>query len=133
MQALVGGHIDLAFIFYPGVKGLMEAQKLIPLAIDLPQRHSDWPNLPTFNEFQLTQLANISYVLLVSNQVTDRSKITATQKTVANALQDKTLIDKFEKNGFTVDKNQLVLSPDFLLKEQQRMSKVLKDLNLNVN
>ena len=131
IQALVGGHIDMAFMLYPGVKTLMQDKKVIPLTIDMPQRHKDWPNLPTFTEFQLSQVANISYVLLVSNQVTDRSKITALQKTVVNAFQDQTLVDKFEKNEYVVDKNQLVLPSDFLVKEQQRISKIIKDLNLN--
>jgi len=131
IQALVGGHIDMAFMLYPGVKTLMQDKKVIPLTIDMPQRHKDWPNLPTFTEFQLSQVANISYVLLVSNQVTDRSKITALQKTVVNAFLDQTLVDKFEKNEYVVDKNQLVLPSDFLVKEQQRISKIIKDLNLN--
>jgi tripartite-type tricarboxylate transporter receptor subunit TctC len=130
LQALVGGHIDMGFLSYPQALPLMQDQKLIPLTIDLPQRHRDWPTLSTFSEFQLSQVADLSNIVLLSNQVTDYNKILQIQKALEQSFQDQNLVDKFEKAGFVIDRSRLNLPANFLINEQNRMTKIIDELNL---
>jgi tripartite-type tricarboxylate transporter receptor subunit TctC len=130
IQALLAGDIDMAFVFYPQALPVMSDNKLIPLTIDLPQRHPDWPHIPTFSEFNLKQVSNISYVILLSNSVTDTKEIVRVQTAIKEILKDKYLLEKFNNSGFVVDFNQLILPRDFLTKEKTRISRLVLDLNI---
>ncbi len=130
MQALLAGDIDMAFLFYPQAMSLMNSHKLTPLTIDLPRRHPDWPKIPTFAEFNLQQVSDTSYVILVSNLVNNTTEVTKVQTAIRQIFKDKDLIEKFNKNGFVVDFDNLITSGTFLTTEKTRISKLITNLNI---
>jgi tripartite-type tricarboxylate transporter receptor subunit TctC len=129
-QGLLAGDIDMAILFYPQALPLMNNQQVVPLTIDLPYRHPNWPNLPTFTEFNLKKVANTSYVILLSNSVTNLNEIDKVQTAFLATLKNKDLIEKFNQNGFIIDSTQIIPPSDFLLKEKARVFQLVQDLNI---
>lgn len=50
MQALVGNHIDFSIVDLTSAGELLKASKVKGLAVALPQRHPNFPDIPTFEE-----------------------------------------------------------------------------------
>ncbi len=130
VQAVLAGDIELGAVGIPQTVALASDGKLVPLAVDMPARHPTYPNLPTFSEFDLKQVANVSYsAILIANHA-NPTEIAKLRNAVKESLSDKEIIERFTKAGF-ITPNPILLPDNWLIKEKNRLANVIKGLDMS--
>lgn len=128
--ALLGNHIKAAFSV-PGVsKPYVQSGQFRILAVSSPSRMPEYPDVPTYSELFGKEYEWASFNGFFAPKKTPVAVINALASIVEKAMQDPTVIDKFNKIGMTplykgpVDAKADVTRMQTLIKES------LKDMNL---
>jgi tripartite-type tricarboxylate transporter receptor subunit TctC len=129
LQSLIAGDIDVGMVGISQAIPLIADNRIFPLAVDYPQRVSSLPNVPTFTEFELKQVSNLSYSIIVANSTTSNTEITKIQTAMKEILQDPNTIEKLNKSGFIV-LTQPIPPRNWLMQERSRFVSLMKNLNI---
>ena len=132
LQSLIAGDIDVGMVGISQVIPLITDNRIFPLAVDYPQRAPGLPNVPTFTEFELKQVSNLSYSIIVANSTTSNTEITKIQTAMKEILQDPDAIEKLNKSGFIV-LPQSIPHRNWLMQERTRFVNLMKNLNIVPN
>ena len=117
---LIGGNIDAMVIHWPVVAQLVATGQITALAIESNHRMTQFPNIPTFKEFGISNVGKYGYLVLMSNTTSQ----TALQKQVQQSVLKMLDSNAYKELGWIKDKNS-VLPSDFLQVEKQKFQPII--------
>ena len=131
LQDMIANNVDLSVMFYSVAKPFVDTQQIQVLAVDTKKRLPNWPNVPTFRESKIKELSGkSSYVILVSNRYKDTADLDRVRKALIKIINDKEIANQFKEAGFVLDHEDPIPRGDFLMQQQQILTKFVKDIDL---
>lgn len=126
LTAVLGGHISMTFPEYGAVYRYLEAGSLRVLAVMDKKRLKQFPDAPTTVEKGFPNLIIPSYEGFAVSVKTPRAIVEKLEKFFKEALNDKEIIEKFEKTGWIVENLGSKDAAEFLANDLRRKSEVAK-------
>lgn len=127
---LVSGNLDLAFMYFNLAEPYIGGGQLVPLAVGAKTRLPEMPNVPTMRELRYNDTGYRNWFALFSN----RDSSDPTVQTVISAFQRMWKVANirqiYQSVGLEVEAVPEVLIKDFVVKEQQFYTKVLKKIDI---
>jgi tripartite-type tricarboxylate transporter receptor subunit TctC len=113
---LVGGHIDMALGDLAGLKQLMAAGKILPVAVTSPKRAAGLPNVPAMSE-AVPGFGQEGWIGLLAPAGTPKDVIQKLNKAAVAALADPTIRGRLIADDFGVIGNSPEEFADFIHKD----------------
>lgn len=127
---LIGGQVDIFFDNLSSSMQFHESGKLRILAVADGQRSKALPRVPTFAESGLPAMHAVTFFAVVAPPATPATAITAVQKSIADALAQPDVKQRFAEQGAEPGG----LSPEqtgrFIKAETDKWKKVIKSANV---
>ncbi|OGP67730.1 MAG: hypothetical protein A2169_09505 [Deltaproteobacteria bacterium RBG_13_47_9] len=126
MTAALGGHVNMTFIAFGGVRSYLEAGSLRGLAVMARTRVEEFPNIPTTVDKGYPKLINSAWVGGFVSAKTPPAIIKKLSDVFLEALKDKEILELFKKTGMHVDNLGPEEAAKFLAEEEERVSEIIK-------
>lgn len=130
IAAMLGGHIDIAVGSMAAIIPFLKARKARVLAINVPTRMKDFPDIPTFKEKGITQTFIPNWQGLLAPAGVPESVINVLISASDEALKSKDLIDQLAKVDFTVERIGNVEFRNMLENHKKAIKTVVQQLGL---
>lgn len=132
VNAILGGHLDSAWVNYPDVGEHLRSGKLRALATTLPKRFKELPEVPTIAESGYPNFESETWVGIVAPAKTPAQTVGQLAKLFADAMQAPEVKAKFLSVGL----RPVVMCGDefgnFLRRQHDDYSRVIHDANIKV-
>lgn len=126
VTAVLGGHINITIPELGAVHKYMQVGSLRALAVMANKRLKDFPDVPTAAEKGFPSLISVTYQGFAVPAKTPREIVERLEKVFKEAINDREIIELFEKTGWVVENLGSKGATEFLAKEQQVKSEVAK-------
>lgn len=133
MSDLLGGRVDSSWMPSHLAKPQIEAGKLIPIAVNIPQRTWMFPDVPTLNESGYVN-ANVTFKMMMSAPAgTPKAIVDKIATDVRAIMKDP---EFYEKSIKPLGQIVIADSPEqfrqYIQKTKASLSKVVKEANFNI-
>jgi tripartite-type tricarboxylate transporter receptor subunit TctC len=126
MTAALGGHVNMTFVVYGGLKTYLEAGSLRALAVMSASHLEEFPNVPTTVEKGYPKVVSGAWVGFFVSAKTSSAIVKKLGEAFIEALKDKEIIGLLKNAGYTVDNLGPEESAKFLAEEEERCLQVIK-------
>ena len=126
MTAALGGHVNMTFVVYGGLKTYLEAGSLRALAVMSRSHLEEFPHVPTTVERGYPRVVSGAWVGFFVSAKTSPAIVKKLGEVFGEALKDKEIIGLLKNAGYTVDNLGPEESAKFLAEEEERCSQVIK-------
>ncbi len=126
MTAALGGHVNMTFIVYGGLKNYLDAGSLRALAVMSRKHLEEFPDVPTTAEKGYPKVVSGAWVGFFVPTKTPPAIIRKLNEVLSEALKEKEIIGLFKSAGYGVDNLGPAESAKFLAEEEERCSQVIK-------
>lgn len=133
MSDLLGGRVDSSWMPSHLAKPQVEAGKLIPVAVNIPERTWMFPDVPTLNESGYVN-ANVTFKMMMSAPAgTPKAIIDKIATDVRSIMKDPAFYEKSVKPlGQIVIADTPEQFKQYIQKTKATLSKVVKEANFNI-
>ncbi len=128
--AVLGGHVNMTFVGYGGVKNYCEAGSLRVLAAMSRTRLEEFPDVPTTVEKGYPKVISATWAAFFVPAKTPTAIVKKLGEALHEALKDKEIIGLFKTAGYRVDNLGPEESAKFLAEEEERYSQVIKSARI---
>lgn len=126
VTAALGGHVNMTFLAFSGVKSYVEAGSLRALAVMSRNRLEEFPDIPTAVEKGYPKLISTTWQTFFVSAKTPPPIVKKLGEVFNEALRDKEVIKLLKNAGMQIEN----LGPEdavrFLADEEERLSEVVK-------
>ena len=134
MSDLLGGRVDSAWMPSHLAKPQIDAQKLVPLAVNVPERTWMFPDIPTLNESGYVN-ANVTFKMMLSAPAgTPKPIVEKIGRDVRTIMKDP---EFYEKSIKPLGQIVIVDTPEqfkeYLKQTKLIVGKVVKEANFNID
>ena len=133
LTALVSGQIDMIIMSVPAALGMVQANKVRPLAVLSPQRIRTLPNVPTTREAGVKDFEVSVWFGLLAPANTPRDVINRLNTELAKAVSAPDLRERFAAAGIEPRTSTPEQFASFIRSETVRYAKVVKDANITID
>jgi len=126
MTAVLGGHVNMTFVGYGGVKSYFEAGSLRALAVMSRSRLEEFPDVPTTVEKGYPKVVSATWAAFFVPAKTSPAIVRKLGEALYETLKDKEIIGLFKVAGYRVDNLGPEESAKFLAEEEEKYSQVIK-------
>lgn len=130
VTAMMGGHVQVAFMVPGSAMPQVQAGKLRALAVTAPARSMLLPDLPTMIESGFHQLESTTWQALLAPANTPAPIVERLQKLIAELLYDDATRAAFKANYFLPATGAVSLLGDFMKTERERWAVWIRAANL---
>jgi tripartite-type tricarboxylate transporter receptor subunit TctC len=130
MTAVLGGHTNMAFPEVGMSYKYLQAGSLRGLLVLGKSRHQYLPDIPTGVEKGFPNLITVAYQGFSVPAKTPQAIVEKLEKAFKEAVNDKEVIEMFEKTGWVVENHGSKEMTEFLIKDLQRKKEVAKAANI---
>ena len=130
VTAMLGGHVQVAFMVPGSAMPQVQTGKLRALAVTAPARSMLLPDLPTMIESGFSQLESTTWQALLAPVNTPAPIVERLQKIIADLLQDDATRTAFRANYFLPATGAVSLLGDFMRTERERWAVWIRAANL---
>ena len=133
MSDLLGGRVDSSWMPSHLAKPQVESGKLIPIAVNIPERTWMFPDVPTMNEVGFKN-ANVTFKMMMSAPAgTPKPIVDKISKDVREIMKDPAFYEKSIKPlGQIVIADTPEQFKEYIQKTKATLAKVIKDANINI-
>lgn len=131
VTAMLGGHVQAAFMVPGSAMPQVQAGKLRALAVTAPARSMLLPDLPTMIESGFSQLESTTWQALLAPVNTPAPIIERLQRIIAGLLQEDATRNAFRANYFLPATGGVSLLGDFMRAERERWAVWIRAANLH--
>ena len=131
IPALIGGHVDAAFMFSGQAAQLIKNKQILPVAVAAPERLPEFSKVPTFKELGMKNLDYYIWYMLLTNQHMSADEQKKIQQVIMKTLSNQSDRALLATTGLDVAPQ--IVDQSFVLKEIHRYQELIKSLNLKVN
>lgn len=129
---LIGGNVDVFFDNISSSAQYHTAGKLKVLAVADEQRSKALPQVPTFAENKLPAMNAVTFFSIMAPPGTPAAAVTAVQKSVADALAQPDIRQKFQEQGAEPRGWSPEQTGRFVQGESERWNKVIKSAKVTL-
>lgn len=126
MQAILGNEIPMMFINQDVALPHIKAGKLRPLAVSSLQRNSLYPDVPTLDEAGYKGFEALSWSGLSVAKGTPAPVVARLEAAMRDVMSQPAIRQRMDSNGFVVPPQGVKAYTDFVAKEVERWTKVIK-------
>jgi tripartite-type tricarboxylate transporter receptor subunit TctC len=130
---LIGGRLPVIFDTTTNAMPMIKAGKVRPLAISLPARSPDLPNVPTFAEAGYPQFQFSAWYAMFAPAKTPKDVITKISAALAKALKEPEVIEKLKGVGLTTASGEPAELAKLVPVEYERFGKLIKAANIKAD
>jgi tripartite-type tricarboxylate transporter receptor subunit TctC len=129
---LLAGQVDFMFDMVPAAMGYLKAtpQKLRPLAVANEKRLPSLPDVPTFAELGLKDMAISNWFGVVAPKGTPKPIVDKLNIAINRALQEPDISQRITTPGNVVGGGDAKAFADLIASERQRWTKLIKDKDI---
>lgn len=130
ITAVLGGHIHLTFAELGPIHNYLQAGTLRSLAVMSPKPHKDFAEIPTTIEKGFRNLTKSVWQGFAVRTETPREIVEKLEKAFIGALNDKEVVGRFEKIGYTVENLGSKEASEYLARDYQLCEEVSRAANI---
>lgn len=123
LPQLLGNHVQLGFFSPALIEPHAAAGKMIPLAVDSKKRLPNFRNVPTFEEQGLKNFGGRLWYMIMVNSTGDKKVVQNVQEALVALLNDKTVIEEFQKIDIYPESDMVLKGKEILLQEIEHHDK----------
>lgn len=128
---LIGGHIDLSFLFaIPVTLSHIQNKDFVPLAVNAKSRLPALKNVPTFEESGIKLLPNLTWITMFKAGVWQENQLQQVQTAMVRVMSDPKLSEPYRRLGLVWDRNELVPAANWVEQQRQSFAPLVKNINL---
>lgn len=129
---LLAGQVDFMFDMLPAAMGYLKAtpQKLRPLAIAHDKRLPALPDVPTFAELGIKDMAISNWFGVVAPRGTPKPVVDKLNQAINRALQEPDMVQRITGPGNVVGGGDPKVFADLITSETQRWTKLIKEKDI---
>ena len=125
---LLSGQLESGFLYPNNAKVYIENKQIIPLAVTASKRVEQLPDVPTFAELGIKDMATVNYVVVV-NKTTKTKDLVEIKQALQETLQEAEVKQKLNGLGIVLSASSNV-SSTYLDDERKKYIKLLKKFNI---
>ena len=133
VTALLGGEVDVMSADFGAVLAMIQAGKLVPLAVVSPTRLAQLPNVPTAVEAGYPNLVAVNTYGLFAPAATPKDVVARLNAAVADALRSADLKEQLAKLGMQAESSSAAAFEAFLREETAKWSPFAKASGVRLN
>jgi len=130
LAAVVSGEVQVGFSNLTQTARLAEAGRLKMLAVSSLKRSSAAPNLPTIAESGLPGFEFEAWHVIVAPRVTPAALVGTLSQKIKATLSDRVVRERFDKGGMDIVPTTPKETLAYLLNEQAKWARVIKERNI---
>ena len=130
---LIGGRVPVIFDTTTNAMPLIRSGKVRPLAIALPQRSPDAPDIPTFAEAGYPSFRFTSWYALFAPAKTPKDVVAKLSDALQKSLKKPEVIEKLKGVGLTVGSGDQAELAKLVPAEYERIGNVIKTANIKAD
>lgn len=130
IKALMAGEIDLLIDSITSTSGPIATGRVRPVAVALPKRLPQWPDVPTFEEAGIQKFAMTHWVGIVAPARTPADVLATLHGQVLRALKAPEVALKFQELGATPVGNSAADFQRFIVEDLKRWPATVKAANI---
>lgn len=127
---LIGGRVPVIFDTATNSMPLLKSGKVRALAVGLPARHPDLPNVPTFAESGFPQFDFTAWYAVFAPAKTPRDVVNKLSSSLQTALKNPDVITRLNGVGVTPAGGDAATLARFLPGENERIGRLIKAANI---
>jgi tripartite-type tricarboxylate transporter receptor subunit TctC len=129
---LLAGQVDFMFDMVPAAMGYLKATppKLRPLAVAHDKRLPSLPDVPTFSELGIKDMAISNWFGVVAPKGTPKPIVDKLNLAINKALQDPEIVKRITVPGNVVGGGEPKVFGDLISSETQRWTKLIKEKDI---
>lgn len=129
---LLAGQVDFMFDMVPAAMGYLKAtpQKLRPLAVANEKRLPSLPDVPTFAELGVKDMAISNWFGVVAPKGTPKPIVDKLNSAINKALQEPDMVQRITAPGNVVGGGDAKVFADLVASERQRWTKLIKEKDI---
>ena len=130
---LIGGRLNIIFDTSTNAMPMIKGGKVRPLAIALPTRSPDLPNVPTFAEAGYPQFQFTAWYGMFAPAKTPKDVVAKLSAALATALKQPEVVDKLKGVGVTTASGDSAELAKLVPVEYERIGKLIKTANIKAD
>jgi tripartite-type tricarboxylate transporter receptor subunit TctC len=133
VQDVMSGQVDAMLLDLPGGLGVMKEGKVNPIAVAMPKRVPQLPNVPTMSEAGLSNFVAFAWQGLIAPQGTPTEIVKRLQTELHKALQDPEVRKKLDDSGIDPMPMDSAEFGAYVKSEQERWSPIIKAARITLD
>jgi tripartite-type tricarboxylate transporter receptor subunit TctC len=133
LQDLLSGQVDSMLLDVPGGMAMMKAGKVNLVAVAMPKRLPQFPNVPTMAEAGLPNFVAFAWQGLIAPNATPPEIVNRLQTELLKALQDPDVRQKLDESGIDPMPMSSSEFTSYVKSEQARWMPIIKAANINLD
>ena len=130
---LIGGRLNVIFDTTTAAMGQIKGGKIRAVAIGLPQRSPDLPNVPTFAEAGFPQWQFSAWYAMFAPAKTPKDVVAKLSGALQTALKNPEVADKLRGVGLTLASGESAELAKLVPLEYERIGKLIKTANIKAD